>query len=314
MDEEILLAEGMEQLAQQSIAIKDDVYDDVKIGEFVTIKESSKVHLPNYYGQMESFGRTDDGLIGYDTTTIETVSKTISFKKSEHEMIAKSDIWTIQELERCKESGIALDDIKLKNLRANVFRIVDRSGFIGHPKANHLNGLLNSKDVSIDSEKLAAIKMDEIDANEFIKLMVRLFIDAYERSHGTLYPNTIALDSSVFSQLAGTLLTTATGGFVSASRVLNETLSDIAGFRVEIKAIPHRFALKVAGKNKGRIVVYHNSADNLFFDLGMLPTLIPPQPKDLLGIQAGYRASVGSVCILNKESIIYYDYKTAPKS
>ncbi|SET17196.1 major capsid family protein [Thorsellia anophelis] len=287
------------------------LYPEIIFPEFVTVDNEggaglvSKIHF-----ESDVTGDLDTGLIGTNTTSIDTVD--VGFTPREAPIVswAKGVTYTLRELEICARMGIAVDTRKLTALRLEADQTLQKVAFIGHGNDKRITGLLNNPTIQVTNDaKLSATLANATEGRALAAPFIEMFKRVLEQTSLIEAPDTIAMPALDRLVLATTEFS------VSSTRTvlefIEETLTAAAGKTVTIKGVPLNYANTAGGTEKSpkkRIITYINSADHVLFDIPLVPDIIDPQPKGLLAWQSGMRMDFGRVNFLRPESATYIDY------
>ena len=287
------------------------LYPEIIFPQFVAVDNSggaglvSKIHF-----EADVTGDLDTGLIGTNTTSIDTVDINFTTREAPIVSWAKGVTYTLRELDIAARLGVAVDTKKLSALRLEADQTLQKVAFVGHGKDRRITGLLNNRFVNVEENTtLAGYLKSGTDGKAMAKHFVEMFSKVLEKTSLITAPDTIAMPA-----LDRVILATTEYSASSTRTVLEfleETLTAAAGKAVTIKGVPLNYANTIGGTKaapKKRIITYVNNEDHVLFDVPVAPDMIDPQPKGLLAWQTGMRMDFGRVNFLRPESATYIDY------
>lgn len=288
------------------------LYPEIIFPEFVTVDSTggsglvSKIHF-----EADVTGDLDTGLLGTNTTSIDTVDIDFTTREAPIVSWAKGVTYTMRELEICARMGVAVDTRKLSALRLEADQTLQKVAFVGHGKDRRITGLLNNRSIvaTADTKLGPALASATTDGKVLAAYFVTMFKKVLEQTSLIEAPDTIAMPALDRLVLATTEYSVS--GTRTVLEFLEETLSAAAGKQVTIKGVPLNYANTAGGTKaapKKRIITYVNSEDHVLFDIPVAPDMIEPQQKGLLAWQTGMRMDFGRVNFLRPESATYIDY------
>ena len=271
-------------------AIAATKYPAIVFPEFVTVDQSAAIGATEkvHYGSTIS-GSLDDGIVGDNTNTLDTVSVAFQQRKTPIVDWMKVVRYSLIELERCKILGVDIDTQKIMALNKNAMQTLQKVAFLGHGRDGRLKGLLNGEGVEVVSADTAGIvttkPVDKMTFAEAVEFFESMFKFAISKTKHIDTPNMLVIDAGDLAHLA--FLTRTAGDATTALEFLTKNLEAAAGQPVKIKAAPANYAAVVP----------------------MTPRTIPVFQKGAVDFETGLRMAFGGVVFKEPESALYVDYK-----
>ncbi len=309
-----------EALTERDTQLQEKQLPEINIGEAIPITEGLDF-ADEYveYGITEVLGSVKDGIIGNKTNSLVTIDSTIEMYKAPVCQWAKAVVWTQQELEKINKININLQSKKQDDLYANALSTLQYAGYLGHQHVKGQEGLLTGSKVQVMNDE-SGKSLKDMSANEFIKLVLDAYNQAWANSGYRVQPTHIAMDAADFmlaqqkfdsqSPIVGTDLLP-----VSAMDRIMAALRKASGndsFNVTFVRIPPEYAKGIT-KGKTRLAIYTYDEEYVEMKVHM-PELLAVRQRDLLTYECGYRSAFGGAMWKQPLSAVYADYKTAPKS
>lgn len=299
-------------LTEFDSVIKEKTYPDIVIGNFVSMPALPDYAVEKYASTViNGRGSLNDGLIGDKTSSLVTVDAEIDGKGVKVATWAKSVQWNVVELAKASRLGVQLDTAKMNVLNHNAQQTIQKVGFVGHTEDDNITGLLTSATLSVFNESTGK-SIAEMTTEEAINFFAGLLTQYYARTGGNMFPNTIAIDGfdlmSLTAKVAGI---SANGVPINALAVVKESLANVAGYNIDILAIPSMYGRNVADQGKSRALVYTNTDDVVRLAVYQ-PTSLGIEAQGLLTYQSGLIAAFSSVQFKEPELALYVDYKSSP--
>lgn len=294
-------------LTEVSGQIAQTKYSEIVFPKFVPIDHSGnplmdeKIHF-----SADVTGDLDTGLISYNTNNFEQVGVSFNHRRSTIVNWMKTVQWQELELQKAAALGIKADTQKLMALNQNAQQTLQKVAFLGHCQETRLKGLLNADGVEVYTSKKVSKAINAMSFDESVKFFEELFLRAMEKTYRIDTPNTFAIDSMDYANLAFLERPNAQSE-TSALDILQKKLSGAAGKEVKILALPSNYGEKVT-EGKHRAVVYTNNANYLSMDIPMSPTVLGVAKKGIFTYESGLRMAFGGVVFKEPESALYVDY------
>lgn len=305
-----------EQLLERDKHLQEKELPEINIGEAVPIKEDLDfVTEESEYGVTEVRGSVKNGVIGIQTTSLETIDSTIEYKKSPVVQWAKGIVYTKQEIEKALKLGINLQTKKQNELYSNAVATIQYAGYLGHESAPGQEGLLTGSDINIHKDT-SNKTIKEMSSDEFVKMILDAYNQVWSRSNYTTQPTHIAMDANDFMDamqkfdpnptiVGKDLLPIAAMDRVMAAL---RKASQNENFNITFVKVPAQYAKQVK-KDKSRLAIYSHDEDYLEMKVRM-PELLQTMQKDLLTYMSGYRSAFTGVMWKEPKSAQYVDYKS----
>lgn len=294
-------------LAEVSKQITQTKYPDVVFGQFVPIDSSGNPLVEEKISfSADVTGDLDTGLITYNTNNFDQVGVNFNHTRSPIVTWAKTVQWQEIELQKAAMLGVGLDTQKLMALNQNAHQTLQKVAFLGHKQDTRLEGLLTSSKLEKYTPKKVTKAVAEMTFQEATKFFEELFLRATEKTYRIATPDTFAIDSLDYANLAFLTRDNALSE-TSALEYLNAKLSGAAGKKVEIKALPSNFGTLTA-EGKHRAIVYINDANYVQMDIPQAPTVLGAMKKGIMTYESGLKMAFGGVVFKEPDAALYVDY------